>query len=192
MTAQFNDLFVLDGKEYQLSGISDGELFSPGKLGIQSGLCCTACWRGYIATFGLLADRLVLSELLTSFDTQDAPTINGVSPSKVQRPFLGFTHRYENANLDLDYSGGLLVTNGFIQELYIHMGFHPAWKYREVIELVFDNGRLVAQTDRSDVCDEIRKRMADKGLMKRLFLNVRDSSLESFIDKAFERTYSLK
>ena len=41
------------------------------------------------------------------------------------------------------------LADGFIQNLYVHMGFHPAWKYREVHELLFEDGRLLHAQDRS-------------------------------------------
>jgi hypothetical protein len=49
----------------------------------------------------------------------------------------------------IGYTGSLLLGHDFIRELYVHMGFHPAWKYREIHELVFDKGRLVNAADRS-------------------------------------------
>jgi hypothetical protein len=39
------------------------------------------------------------------------------------------------------------------------MGFHPAWKFRSVYELIFEKGKLAASHDRSQAMAEFRKRM---------------------------------
>ena len=46
-----------------------------------------------------------------------------------------FNNQYADVNYPIAYTGGLLLARGFIQKLYEHMGFHPAWKYEQVIEL---------------------------------------------------------
>lgn len=53
---------------------------------------------------------------------------------------------------DVPLSGGLLLGEGFIQELYVHMGFHPAWKYLHVIELIFEGGQLHKRTQPERAC----------------------------------------
>jgi hypothetical protein len=62
------------------------------------------------------------------------------------------------------FSGGLLLADDFIDELYVHMGFHPAWKYREVHELVFLDGDLVLEADRSEQIAEFRQEIRDRPL----------------------------
>ena len=32
----------------------------------------------------------------------------------------------------------MLACEGFIDALYVHMGFHPAWKFEHVEELIFE------------------------------------------------------
>ncbi|NLI09019.1 MAG: hypothetical protein GX457_18310, partial [Thermotogaceae bacterium] len=54
MTAQMNDLMDYDGREYSISAIkSKNALFNVEKLGLHPVAASTACWRGYIAKFGL-------------------------------------------------------------------------------------------------------------------------------------------
>jgi hypothetical protein len=54
------------------------------------------------------------------------------------------------------FTGGLLLGAGFIRELYVHMGHQPAWKYTEVLELTFDDGRLTLVHDRSELMGQRR------------------------------------
>lgn len=53
MTAQISDLFCFQEHEYDLAGISAGELFDISLFDIKPVWRCTACWRGYQAVFGL-------------------------------------------------------------------------------------------------------------------------------------------
>jgi len=48
------------------------------------------------------------------------------------------------------FSGSLVLGHGFIKELYDHMGFHPRWKYTTVLEMEFEEGRLIAVADESE------------------------------------------
>ncbi len=198
MTAQINDAFHLDGDDYSLAGISEGDLFDPSLLGLKPTGTCTACWRGYQAVFGIDTNRLILQTLhvnlisdTKSYSRIPGPGINGVTPTDAEGEHDWFNNHYNNINYHLEYSGGLLIANGFIRDLYIHMGFHPAWKYKCVRELLFENGRLTSNTDRSAQMAEIRQS----------FLATRDTShssrmpsrneIEQFVERAFDRRYDM-
>ena len=43
------------------------------------------------------------------------------------------------------------------------MGFHPAYKYKNVLELTFESGRLLSLSDRSPEMQEIRLRARHTG-----------------------------
>jgi hypothetical protein len=47
------------------------------------------------------------------------------------------------------FSGGLLLGQGFIRTTYVHMGFHPAWKFEKVAELLLEHGGVTSTLDRS-------------------------------------------
>jgi hypothetical protein len=53
-----------------------------------------------------------------------------------------FNNHYEGLAYHLEYSGGLLLADGFLQDLYVPMAFHPAWKHETVLELIFEAGGL--------------------------------------------------
>lgn len=130
----------------------------------------SACWRGYVATYTILDDILVLKELdvtLGKFEDKKffpttGPEINGVQP-EIDPDSLS-SNFYQDVNLPIKLTGGILIARDFIGELYVHMGFHPAWKFREVHELIFEDGKLIEKMDLSAKMAEIRDELADKPL----------------------------
>jgi hypothetical protein len=55
------------------------------------------------------------------------------------------------------FTGGLLLGADFIPQLGGHMGFPPAWKYREVHELLFEGGTLRRARDLSAAAEDFRR-----------------------------------
>ena len=195
MTAQMPDLFRHEGVDYDLAGISAGGLFNPSQFGLKPEGTCTACWRGYQAVFALAGSRLVLDTLRVElykpgkgYRRKEGPPINGVSPIDGQG---GFNNHYVGVNMHLDYTGGLLLARGFLRELYVHMGFHPAWKYTDVVELVFENGVLQRQFDRSERMAEIRQRVLESAQSGRHAGPRAPEEVREFIRRSFDRTYRM-
>src|SRR5262245_18115321 len=199
MTAQINDTFRYRKKEYSLAGISEGELFDISVLGLKPSMASTACWRGYQAVFAIVESRLVLDTLhvrllqpgdgQNRYEREVGPVINGVNPSPPRKDFDFFNNHYEGLNYHLEYSGGLLLADGFIHSLYVHMGFHPTWKYKSVIELVFEAGLLKVDFDRSERMSEIRK-MVSKTRKKGFSAEMpSEGEIKQFVEGAFDRRY---
>jgi hypothetical protein len=165
MTAQIPDHFMLDGSSYAL--VDGVGLFSPLEYGLEPIMTITSCWRGYVCTYAIQGQQLVLDTLeisLRDFLHQDsrpaeAPLLNGVAS---QRKNSLFTNCYSGVAMPLTYSGSLQIASDFIQELYVHMGFHPAWKYRTVLELSFMGGELTGQRDVSAEMEQVRKSLTGK------------------------------
>ena len=198
MTAQFPDNFIYKRKRYDLVAYSAGEPFNPRSLGFEPFGACSACWRGYVSDYALGAeDTLILKNLSLSLpDPQDGGgterdivPINGVIPSLREEGDSGlFNTRYENVGLPIVYTGGILIADGFIQELYVHMGFHPAWKYKRVHELIFEAGKLQAAHDRTLEMKALRKALKKKKLSPGT--EARDPDIVAWIEKTFDRSYS--
>lgn len=198
MTAQIDDFFLYDEHSYSVSGISEGSLFDPAILEIKPMSSCTACWRGYFVEYGLVDRHLAVINLHANFYEEgegyqrlQGPTINGVAPTDSKEEYDWFNNHYEKINFYLEFSGGLLLADGFIRNLYVHMGFHPAWKYEKVRELIFENGILVADYDRSEKMAEIRELATSGGLQKGPSGMPSDQDIHSFIRQAFDRTYPM-
>src|SRR5262249_17791255 len=94
---------------------------------------------------------------------------------------------YEGLAHPVQYSGGLLLAADFIEEWYVHMGFHPAWKYREVHELVFRDGDLVQEADRSEQIAESRQELRDRPLEP--VRGARRADIKRWIERCFSQEY---
>jgi hypothetical protein len=75
------------------------------------------------------------------------------------------------------------------RELYVHMGFQPAWKYRTVLELLFDEGKLVKIRDVSEEIRELRNKMLERPMEPGLDADVQE--ILSWIESTFELDYDL-
>jgi hypothetical protein len=207
VTAQINDMFRYRESEYSVAGISEGELVDISILDMKPAGTCTACWRGYQAVFAANESRLVLDALHVNLlqrdegkkrlDRVDGPTINGVAPAAATGIPDSFDNRifnnhYEGLNFHLEYSGGVLLADGFIRGLYVHMGFHPAWKYETVIELIFEGGVLKGEFDRSVQMAEIRETFSKSKKERWDSDRVRrKDEIRRFVERAFDRRYKL-
>lgn len=124
-----------------------------------------------MAIYSLLDDNLVLKDLDINLGIpqengdllpSDGPELNGIKPQ--QEPEYRINNSYKNINLPINLTGGILIAKDFIQELYIHMGFHPAWKYEKVHELLFQEGKLTEKRDVSGKLREVREKLANEPL----------------------------
>ncbi len=160
MTAQRSDLFIYEGREFQIAGVSGQGLFNPLDHGIRTWPCTTALWRGFHCKYALSKNKLILKELEICHEG-DPPSIFGVSLVEPERT----TSRravFQDLAWPLAYEGGMLLGAEFIRQLYVHMGFHPPWKYRKVMELIFKEGVLIETHDRSEQMAQVRERMQEQ------------------------------
>jgi hypothetical protein len=136
MTAQFSDTVRYADADWHLAGVNGGELFDPARHGVAVRPAGSACWRGFICSYAIADGELHLDDVHLA--TQGAaPALLGRAPT-AGRQTLGFTASYRALAHVVDITGGLLLGRDFIRELYVHMGFHPAWKYRHVVEVTLD------------------------------------------------------
>ena len=153
MTAQINDRFIYEEKVYDCYAA----IFDIYELGLYPVWENTGCWRGYVATFALDGDKLVLKALDTNNGNKRSkiPAINGVQPEVIKKEGLvdGYENfrklRYKGINLQLDYTGSVIIKGEFIFDRYVHMGFQSPTSYETVIELVFEKGILKSKNDLS-------------------------------------------
>ena len=96
--------------------------------------------------------------------------INGIVPTIPDKSLTSplviypemFNCFYQELKHSLNYSGGVLIAKTFVGP-YVHLGFHPAWKYEKVIELIFEGGVLREQYDRSEKMAAIREVISELG-----------------------------
>jgi hypothetical protein len=197
MTAQINDSFRHRDTDYSVAGISAGELFDPVVLDLDPAMLDTACWRGYQVVYSIVETHLVVADLHVhlledgeGYHSKQGPIINGVTPTGKLEEF-DFNNHYHGLNYHLEYTGGLLLADGFIDDLYVHMGFHPAWKYERVIELIFENGVLVQEFDRSEKMAEVRQMIIDSRSYRGSNQMPTKDEIREFVERSFDRTYRM-
>lgn len=181
---------------FSIAGISGSGLFDPAALGIEPQATCTACWRGYVAHYSILNGGLFLTSLDIGLPQDQAilartgsgPKLFEVLPSLREDQLLG-TH-YEGFQQPIPFTGGLLLADGFIRDLYVHMGFHPAWKYTNVRELLFEEGRVTRDDDRSEeIAAQRDKFLAEQKNLGRGPAGRQGGNLHAWIAKCFSRDY---
>jgi hypothetical protein len=208
MTAQISDTVCYQGRDFSIAGVNGDGLFDPAGIGLKVVMLSTACYRGFYCTYSVVDEHLRLTRLTVGFDKQDwqtaergeGPVWFGRLPRREQRDCHTYNPKtkrtepskywsdfyYEGLCEPVQFTGGILIGADFIQEMYVHMGFHPAYKYQEVHELVFDAGKLVKASDLSHAMAEFRKDIADRPLRPT------DPDNKQEIMQWIERTFSLK
>ncbi|MHA1244943.1 MAG: hypothetical protein ACTSP7_10275 [Candidatus Heimdallarchaeota archaeon] len=194
MTGQINDKFNYKNDEYYISGVSIGYLFRPADFGLQPYSTMTACWNGYQVCYNIVDNHLVVETMLINLKDEEK-IINGKKPIKLGKPDFNATgfeanHNffkllYKDLNLKIPFSGGLLITKDFIEEMYVHMGFQNPMSYRIVYELTFENGELVKFTDISEVMEKRRNEGKNHDALPR-------SDEKDAVGKWIERKFSLE
>ena len=152
MTGQMSDDFLYQNEKYVLAGVSGTGLFNPEDYDMFPYSSCTACWRGYLVSYAIVNDKLVVQTL--DVNLRETKKLNGKKPKKGKDHFK-FT--YPKLNLELDFTGTLMIAKDFIREMYVHMGFQRPMTYRRVYELKFENGRFISERDLSEAMAERRK-----------------------------------
>lgn len=194
MTAQVADSFIYQDSPFHLVAYSNGELFHPEQYGYRPFPASTACWRGYCCEYTLVNEQLVLNQLHINHGDVDAsltqqkppPDLYGTAAAVSSQAHIG-KWLFDAVGLPLDYTGGLVIGEGFIRSLYVHMGFNPAWKYETVHELVFESGQLIQQSDLSNKMAEVREKLAK--IPPEVNSDSSTEQIESWINNCFRRDY---
>jgi len=164
MTEQIPEILILDGRPYDVCGIRGGDrLFDLRDHGITPIALTSECCRGFISTYLVADGILYLDEIEVGLDPREPTGRDHVLLSTL----LGDSRlngsstpgHYENLEYPIAFTGGLLLGHGLIKEPYVCMGFHPAYTYREIVELGLDEGRVVTRVDRSAELDQLRKKI---------------------------------
>lgn len=166
MTAQIDDTALFGNREYAVVGISghggSSELFDPSEHGLQPQPMSTACHRGFFCSYAIEEDRLVLRDLFIGLAIdpegtaaqRGSPLLFGKYPVYLAEEWC---YAYRDLNAPLSFTGGILLGAGFIESLYVHMGFQAPHAYRTVHGLMFERGLLVEQKDLSEEMARIRE-----------------------------------
>jgi hypothetical protein len=94
---------------------------------------------------------------------------------------------YKWVNTAVAFTGGMLIGADFIDEMYVHMGFHPAYKFRVVHELIFEDGQLKSATDQTSAMEKVRAKL--KGRALKPGPGASDAELTAWIEGTFSLKY---
>jgi hypothetical protein len=125
----------------------------------------TACWRGYVCWYRVDGGTLRLVKVLIGSGSQIAGRTASTSSTLLGRTLapgdsvLGPGLEAGQLNVLVPFSGGLLLGQDFIRSTYVHMGFHPAWKFAKVVELLLEQGNITSTRDRSAELATVRQRI---------------------------------
>ena len=155
MRAQFFDGF--DFATFKLSIVAIekvDDFFNIEDFGLHPIMYNEACLRGYTAVFGFNDEKmLTLHKLLTNNNGMEPPAIDGVLPEPFHSPAGDLKYDLEHV---IDYSGSILIANGFIDKYFVPFGFQLPHAFRKIYELTFDKGLFVKVEDRSQEAQELR------------------------------------
>jgi hypothetical protein len=115
------------------------------------------------------------------------PDIHDITPEKIHGETYSNFLCYYDLLEPLSYSGGIILANKFIKD-YGNEEEYPCYCYNEVVELIFENGKLITSIDHSKDMIRIRKNI-EKGF--RDIHNRRDARcIKRFIRSSFVQDYS--
>ncbi len=145
----------------------------------------------YSGNMGIEDYKLYLKDL-SVFCDRGFPEIGNVVPKLFEISY-GITNAcYENINIPLIYTGGMIIGEGYLKDYdkgMICSGryYDPLYCYETLLELIFQDGRLVTEIDHSKAMRRIRKNL-DLGL--RSLESERDvKCIRHFINTSFIGDY---
>ncbi len=180
MTGQIPDSVLYKDDVFALLRRQGEGLPTPEEFGLEPFGSCTACWRGYVLTFEIVGEELLL-EALEVNTRESPPTINGVEAGPGER---FFKYSYRGLGLKTRFTGHLMIGKDFMRKYYVHMGFQRPMGYRTVYEFDVNEGDITAVRDLSPKMAEQRERGPSRGAGPG-----KGQSVEGWIEKTFSLDY---
>jgi hypothetical protein len=174
MTAQSNDTIAFEGREYEVTARSGGELFDPELYGFSPTAPHTGCWRGHRCSYAVENGRLVLDTLWICHgapkwglvqELWPLPELNGVAANEKYEAeiYQEFQGRYHQLHLNLPYEGSLLIAADDPSDEPRFRGYPRPWHFNAVRKLTFSLGRLVENRDVSSILKVFDSRYCIEG-----------------------------
>ena len=144
MTAQISNQIKYKGREYSVFEI----MWDVSSEGFDAEMWHTANYRGWMAVFEIVNDRLFLRQLRIKHIKKE-----GGEPRQLLWGEVGVVEengitRYE-VNKLIEYTGKIDLLDDLADELYRHQGFQEKWKFRRWIEIDLDKGVVCNFLDKS-------------------------------------------
>src|SRR5687768_10052221 len=158
MTKQIPDIVLYKDEEFILAGLKGSRLFHPMDFGITSDMMdvTTACYRRYFCEYASVDRQLFLTGLsIIQREDIEFPLIEGVA---AKSDGSGLAHSYENLRVPCTFSGGLILVRNPVGLV----GDYPSpIEFEEVVEVLFEEGRLEQEIDHSRTVAGLRKEVDD-------------------------------
>ncbi|HEX3757451.1 MAG TPA: hypothetical protein VHW23_02050 [Kofleriaceae bacterium] len=172
-------------EEWTIAGVAGTGLFDPAAHQLKVVAQSTGCWRGYHCGYRVRDGQLQLVRVTCGLAGKDVERLGmGAGPRLFGAPLRPRFHTtqafdpntgrlgpeeltpagdylVDGLSAAVDFTGGLLLGGDFIRELYVHMGFQPAYKYKRVVELTFEHGGLQAARDHSEAIARYRDQLGE-------------------------------
>lgn len=151
MTEQAHDACRFEGRDHALCAWAGEGRVKAADLPIVPQRAHTAWHRGYLAHYSVSGERLHLWGLTIRSDLapDEAPSIDGRSPVRD-----GSELAYRDLDRPIPLTGGLLLGSRPRRE---RVALRLPWNYDQVLELLFDGGRLLESWDRSSELESMRR-----------------------------------
>ncbi len=156
MSAQLPDRIVFQGKEYDVITSFPPKLFNPISWGLKPASPHGACLRGTLLTYEVKEETLFLKDLRYWTKQENLSELVPGVPSKEDESGGCTGYLYSNINAVIPWSGEIVIGRSFLWPLLLPRGFQPAWKYKEVVKLLFEGGSLRAFGDVSRTMARLR------------------------------------
>lgn len=168
MSTQITDSVFHRMIRYSTYVFSGSGLFNPRDHGIYPDSMGTSsgCHKAFYAAYAVENQRLLLARANIYLRADEAK----IAATTPQFQLFGVSPKYDDLYDNWVYSdlrepvaftGGLLVHDQPIPGLEVFFAAHTSvWFHRDVRELIFENGQLVEDCDRSAEMAEVRKRLA--------------------------------
>ena len=177
MSKQVNDKFIYKNDIYELISIESPKVFLDWEsFDLNPIELSTACWRGFINTFSIKEENLILDEIYTNNQTLNEneeietiiiPKINNILPEIEKPECLTNDYKdyrilkYKNINFKMQYSGSLVIVKDYLNEYesghYAFLQISP-FCFKNIVKLTFSVGKFLKETNFSDYGEEIRNK----------------------------------
>lgn len=191
MTRQIKDYILFKDNNMEISAIeSESSLFEITGYGISPNGTSSACWRGHMEQYYIdECDNLILKDLIVNYPAHEIPIeLHGIKGLPLKRDhrkrdpnslmksvgLIAGNTLYENLNIPVCFSGKLIGCDDYIYSGYDNMGFSEPYKYKIVMEFVFEKGICIKINDLSDIAEEKRNKghagiRHDKNYVNKMF-----------------------
>ena len=178
MTAQRKNIFIFNENNFDIVSVSNSFGVKPTDFGITPQYIETGCWDGYWNEYGLQGKQLVLKTIFVNSSRNRYPKIAGKKPLRFYRQD-GY-HKYKNLDMELNYSGQILIAKNFLWEHRYDLYCVEPWEYEVLTKLTFKNGILTDVIDCNAVAQQTRQFLVDNPEERHMFFR------HEFLEKLYD------